>query len=254
MDARKAVMDMMDGRSSDQRAVAQASSDAANDTERAPILTRAGKYRMMVDSVAWKDKTTGEMIVLPRIEKTKKNSYALVVRLAVIDGTPEVPKGSSTIVRIVIMPPKGATTKEDYDKVMSMAKPRLIALTGAKNIPIDAEWMYDNLTIDVEEKDGKAVITRNHKMLQEVYITFKDQPYVSTTGQARDGVGIEVFSVAKPDDKSITYPVDGKKSSVGTSQDRSGFGSSEGQTPASTAPAAAVNTGGDVDDGEDMPF
>jgi len=252
MDSRKAVMDMMEGRSTDQRTIAQQSSDSAQEIERAPILTRAGRYRMKVDPVAWKDKNTGQIVLFPRIEKTKKQSYALVVRLAVVDGTPEVQKGSSTIARIVIMPPKGASTKEDFDKVMSMAKPRLIALTGAKGIPIDPEWMINNLTIDAEEKNGKVVITRTHKMNQEVYIAFKDQPYVSTTGQARDGVAIETFAAAKPDDKSITYPVGASKSSVGTVQDRSGFGSAEGQAPA--AGTAEVNTGGDVDDGEDMPF
>ena len=250
MNSKQAILDMMDGRAPD---MAQKASDTASDVERAPILTRPGKYVMRTESMAWKDKKTGELIVFPRIEKTSKNSFALVTRLSVVDGTPEVSIGSSTIVRIVIMPAKGAKQQEDYDKVMKMAKPRLVALTGVKAIPMESQWMLDNLTVDAEEKDGKIVITRDHKMKQDVYVSFKPNAYQTSTGEVRDGVSIESFMPAKPGDKSVTYKIEG----VGSAPvNKSGFGSSEGQTQPAAAVASdsgiAVDAGAGTDD--DMPF
>lgn len=184
--------------------VEQSYGGASDDLQAQPVKF-PGKYRCKsvtkVFRMNGKDGVPGEVVVYPKVYKTDKGNLSLVASLEVLDGTPQVPKGSYITARIILVPKPG-TEQKKVDNTIRFTKPKLVAMTGQRGFIFNYEWMMENLTIDFKEENGKFVITREHKMNGEVMVGAELGEY---NGKAVINCGN--IEPAGPADKSVTIAV-----------------------------------------------
>ena len=185
-----------------QEQVNQASSELSNNSP----ITLAGNYLCEVATFAYRDKKKDNAIrVFPEMYvSTNKGSLNLSISLKVVDGTPQVPKGSSIYKNITLCPGSmngQNPSDETIGKVMRFTKPVLVALTGNDKIEMTDAWMEEWLLPKYEEKGDKLVLVKDHKMKNKV-ICLVDQQL-----GADQVLRLVVKNVvkAKPGDKSETF-------------------------------------------------
>jgi len=172
---------------------------------------KPGKYLMKVNNFAGKKKEDGNQYISPNITVTKNKALSLNFALAISDaGTIECPKGTTILHSIIVSPSKDAT-EEKVANTYKFAKPQIVALIGKEKFEMSQDFISEYLTIDCEvTDDGKLTVIRNHKMLQEVYVTI-DEQYNEYTGKIEIVVkeispkreGLNSITIAKKDeDKS----------------------------------------------------
>lgn len=164
-----------DEQTDEQKASQQAATDEAA-SEKSQNLKVSGTYRMVANTFTYEK--DNKRVIFPRLEVSdKKKVLMLVVSLEVVDGTPEAPKGSSTLTNIVLSPAKGAGIKK-IQSTVSMMKPKIVALTGESKIQLSKEWVAEFLTVQYDIDDaGKATLVKDHKMKQEVMVELEDDEY-----------------------------------------------------------------------------
>lgn len=166
-------------------------------------LEYPGSYVVKVGEFVWWDKKIKEHPIAtpsPEVKISRKNALLLNISLQVCDkGTSVVPPGSSIFHTITLLPAKGADEKK-FDNTLRFMKPQMTALLGHDKIEITEAWLKENCEIEFEEKQGKAVITKHHKMLKQVYATVDFVP--DQNGKAK----LKVVKLDKlmPGDKSVT--------------------------------------------------
>ena len=158
------LRDFMDKLTEEEKRLRQLSMDSTSTEGGVLPLKVSGTYLMEVATYAFRDKNTKKMRVSPEpyISETK-NSLNLTLNLKVVDGTPQAPKGSSIFTNLVLSPAAGAD-REKFDSVNRMLKPRLAVLTGETNVKLNADWFEEWLIAEFEERDGKFVMIKDHKM------------------------------------------------------------------------------------------
>jgi hypothetical protein len=148
-----------------------------------------------------RDGTPGELVVYPKVSKTDKGNLQLSVSLEVLDGTPQVPKGSY-ITAFIILVPKPGTEQSKFNNIIKFTKPKLVAMTGQRGFVFNHQWMMDNLTVDFTEKDGQFIVTREHKMHNDVMVGAELGEY-----QNKPVIRAGNIEPAGPNDKSVTIAV-----------------------------------------------
>jgi len=179
----------------------QSMNEASSDNPKSEPIGVPGRYLCEVATFAY-DKNHDKMVFPKVFVSQSKGSLNMSLSLRVVDGTPLVQKGSSIFTNIVLCPK--SDKKEDIDKTMRFAKPKLAALTGTEKISFTNEWMHEHLVACFDKKDGKYVLTKDHKMKQQV-MAVVDFEQNSQTGKVQ--LTVKSFSKAKPGDKSESIPV-----------------------------------------------
>ena len=172
--------DFFDGQTEEEaKSRQEAANKASTDTGPLPLKI-SGHYLMEVGTFAYpdkKDKEKKKILTRPMLKLSEStNSLMLVISLKVVDGTPQVPKGSSIMTNVVLSPAKGAGP-ETLEKTMRFMKPKIAALTGEDNITVDAEWIEEWLVPTFENKDGNYELIKDHKMKKKVMVVVEDDFY-----------------------------------------------------------------------------
>lgn len=183
---------------------AESSRSAPSENLRSGPIDKPGVYLCEVAAFAWRDKTSGDVKMSPTLYEGSKGSLNLRISLRVVDGTPLVPKGSSILKNITLMPGAVngvAPTKDNIDKVLRFTKPLLVTLTGTSNVTICKEWINEWLTADFTEDGKKFVLARDHKMKERVLVQ------VDHELGSDQVIRLSVKSIAKaaPGSKSETF-------------------------------------------------
>jgi len=201
--------------------VADSSKQAPTENEKSRPIDKPGVYLCEVATFAYRDKSDDSMKVFPKLYEGSKGSLNLNVSLKVVDGTSQVPKGSSIYKNITLMPGKVnnvAPTKENIDKVLRFTKPLLVALTGTTDVIINKTWINEWLTADYVEEGKKYVLTKDHKMKERVLV------------QVDHELGSD--QVIRLNVKNIAKATPGSKSET--------FGGSSVSQPVGTTPAPVI--------------
>ena len=196
-----------------QEAVSEAS-DVDSHRER---LSVSGRYRMRVDTYAYtKTVDSGtEVVVMPNIKESAKGSLLLTFSLSVVDGTDVVPAGANRVANIVLLPAPGANA-ETIANTAKMMKPRLSALLGHSDICLsDLSWIEQNLLPEFQEKGAMFKLVRDHKMKNEVMVTWEDDVWNNELT-----LKLKSIAPALPGDKSVSNV-------ASPSGDSQGFGDSQ---------------------------
>ena len=163
-------------RSDEEKQIAQQAFDGAQETSGGQPIAVSGRYRMRVVTRCYRNKTN-EWTQYPTLkEAKKKGSLMLNMLMEVVDGTAEVPKGSTAFHAITILPKKGADEKL-VANTFNMSKPQLITLLNVKSGDIkifDSAWFESNLLPKFEISGDVATLVHDHKLKQEVMVNLVD--------------------------------------------------------------------------------
>jgi hypothetical protein len=166
-------------------------------------IEHPGNYVVKAGEFVWYDKRDPTHPIptpSPEVKISRKGALLLNLSLQVCDkGTNLVPPGASIFHTITLSPVKGADEKK-LENTYRFMKPQLTALFGSENIEIKEPWLLENCSIEFEEKAGKIVITKHHKLLKQVYIT------VDFKADQNNKPRLSVVQMNKlmPGDKSVT--------------------------------------------------
>jgi len=178
-------------RSANKESVGSAGTESSGKTVKVGV---SGKYLMEVNDIAFvKD---GELKVFPTYGFAKTGSLMITLNLVVVDGTDLVPKGASIFTNIPILPSNGAS-KETHDNIAKVMKPKIFALTGQKDFDVSIKWVEEDLLPTYEDKDGKAVLVKDHKMKKQIMVDIEDGVY-----EGRPTLNVNNMYPVKEGDKS----------------------------------------------------
>ena len=162
-----------------------------------------GHYVVRTGEFVWFDKRDPTHPIAtpsPEVKISRKGALLLNLSLQVCDkGTSQVPPGASIFHTITLSPVKGADEKK-LENTYRFMKPQLSALLGNDNISITEQWLKDNCSIEFEERAGKIVITKHHKLLKQVYVTID---YVADQNN-KPKLKVVQMDKLMPGDKSVT--------------------------------------------------
>jgi hypothetical protein len=162
-----------------------------------------GHYVVKTGEFVWfdkKDPTHPIATPSPEVKISRKGALLLNLSLQVCDkGTSQVPPGASIFHTITLSPIKGADEKK-LENTYRFMKPQLTALLGNDKFAITEQWLKEFCSIEFEEKAGKIVITKHHKLLKQVYVT------VDYVADQNNKPRLKVVQMDKlmPGDKSVT--------------------------------------------------
>ena len=226
------LRNFMDEQTEEEKLRRQKSMDSASSEGGVLPLKISGTYLMEVATFAYREKEKKRMRVSPEAYiSEKKRSLNLNINLRVVDGTPQVPKGSSIFMNIVLSPAKGADQTK-IDNVNRMLKPRLAVLTGEKNVKLSADWFEEWLIPKFEEKDGQFIMVKDHKMKQKVLAVIEDDVY-----QDKDVLKVAALLEASENSKSVSNvlneqaPVSEQGSAVPSPEDFSAINATSAVIP-----------------------
>ncbi len=163
-------------RSDEEKAAIKKEFDSAQDTGGGSPVGISGKYRMRVSTRCYPNKKTGEWTIFPTVvTASQKGSLMLNMLMEVVDGTAEVPAGSTAFHAITIMPKPGSDNKL-IQSTFGMCKPQLIALLGTKEgiDLLDMKWITTNLLPEFKIENDKATMIHDHQLKHEVMVTIVD--------------------------------------------------------------------------------
>jgi len=189
-----------DGMSGEEKKAIKDSVENASTESIAPKLERTGRFLMKVATFAYNDKKTKKRKTSPVLYLSdKKGALMLKINLVVVDGTPEIPKGSYIYTDIPLAPGKGATP-EKLTNLARIIKPRLAALTGETTILIESEWIEEWLVPCFNDKNE---LIKDHKMKKLVMCTVDLQERENKFQYA-----VVDIKKASETDRSIADPLD----------------------------------------------
>lgn len=147
-----------------------------------------GNYVMQAKSFAFIDKTTKEVVCFPRVENTAKGAIQLIVNLEVVDAGTEVVKPGATIYAYITLAPKPGGDAKKLANIMKYMKPQLAALSGQEDFSINKDWVLDVCNAEYEEKDGKVVLVKDHKLKSKVYVSIENSEWNNKISRKVSGI------------------------------------------------------------------
>jgi len=194
--------DFFSSQKSEEKQLVKESVASASDKEpgKSVAISHPGNYLCKVSTVGYIDKATDSIRTFPEAYIATTKSLNLNVRLETIEATPEVPVGSSVFMNITLLPVP--QTKENIDKVMKFTKPRIVALTGEKEINITPEWVEEFLLPKFERDGAKVTMVKDHKMKQNVMIIVDE---VVRNDKRR--MEVKSVFIPQPGDKSTSLKI-----------------------------------------------
>jgi hypothetical protein len=177
-----------------------------------------GHYVVKAGEFVWfdkKDPTHPVATPSPEVKISRKGALLLNLSLQVCDkGTGQVPPGASIFHTITLSPIKGADEKK-LENTYRFMKPQLTALLGNDKFSITEQWLKEFCSIEFEERAGKIIITKHHKLLKQVFVT------VDYVADQNNKPRLKVVQMDKlmPGDKSTTRKLteeEAARANVGT--------------------------------------